>query len=1140
MNVLHLAIFLLGGFEATLDGSLVTGFKTEKARALLAYLAVERERAHRRQSLVGVLWPDYPEKYARANLRQILTNLRQVLKDVERQVPILLVEGETIQINPESDFWLDVMAVEKAASASQAEVSIDDLRTAIAQYRGGFLEGFSLKDSPVFDHWTYALHERYQGMASTILGRLGDYNERTHDYEKAADYARRRLELEPWQEQAHRQLMRLLVMKGQRLEALAQYEACRKALKNELGVEPSAETIRLYESIRDGDLSSVDQTKHRFHNLPVQLTSFIGRETETAFVCKLLSEHRMVTLTGSGGTGKTRLCLQAAEVLFEHYPNGIMLVELSALADPLLVPQAVASSLNLDEMPGKNILDSLQDYLRSKHFLLILDNCEHLLEACTSLADRLLRSCPELTILASSREILGVVGEASYRVPPMALPDTSHLPPVEKLAEYDAVRLFVERARLVSPGFGVTESNAVSVAQVVSRLDGIPLAIELAAARLRILSVKQVAQRLDDVFRLLTGGSRTVLPRHQTLRALIDWSYNLLTDPERILLRRLSVFAGEWTLEAAEQVCTYALEACQPLCPEDFLDLLLGLVDKSLILTTQGQDDEVRFRMLETIRQYAHEKLVDEKEAAAIRTRHLAFYLRLAQELGLKIHEHGQLQTLDRLELELDNLRLALEWALQTDVEAELRLVTAIHWFWQIRDFFTEAIEWLERGFEAEKQRFIETSRVLDRAIRAKALASLGHHYEIVISRSKKPMQDYARKFHEEALSIYRELDTEHNPELSQGMAWVLVRLGYYRLFSSDLAEVQVFGKDDPVQAQVFGLEALNICRSNGDTFGIGESLELLAACESNPARQLQLFQEKIAINEASGNIVGVAGTLLKIGVNAYYDGEYEKACEAFKECYRLEQQINHLRNIAFQLLQLGWISLALGDLLSADEYLKQSLALYNDLGNHDNDAEILFVQSQHRIAAGLFDQAAEVIESTWHIYQKTGSQVESGDVLYTRLRLARLVGNYPLAKNYADELLSLTEIYPHHVMWAKVELGHLALQNGDLGHAGILYREGLQLLINAHETWVLAYPLDGLALLAAQGNELERATRLFGTRWCRGFYHYFAPSERSQRDAIKNTLRAALGIGRFEQIYEESRSMTLEQVVMYALEDYD
>jgi predicted ATPase/class 3 adenylate cyclase len=408
------------------------------------------------------------------------------------------------------------------------------------------------------------------------------------------------------------------------------------------------------------------------NNLPVQLTSFIGREREKAEVRRLLSSTRVLTLTGSGGKGKTRLALQVAAEGLEGFPDGVWLVELAVLSDPSLVPKAVASALGVPEQQGRLLTETLVDGMRGKSVLVILDNCEHLVAACAHLTDVLLRACPNLRILATSREALGVTGETTWRVTSLSLPDPERLPPLDQFTEYEAIRLFVARAVAIAPQFAVTNRNALAVAQVCHRLDGIPLAIELAAARVKVLAVEQIAARLDDRFRLLTGGSRTALPRQQTLRAAMDWSYHLLSETERLLLRRLSVFAGGWALDAAEGICTGRnLEAT------DILDLLTSLVDKSLV-QAETHRGEARYRLLETVRQYARDRLVEASEEVDVRTRHRAWYVALAERADREPRGPRQ-----RIWRDHDNLRAALVWGKEDPggAEATLRLVGALTWF---------------------------------------------------------------------------------------------------------------------------------------------------------------------------------------------------------------------------------------------------------------------------------------------------------------------------------------------------------------------------------------------------------------------------------------------------------------------------
>ena len=367
------------------------------------------------------------------------------------------------------------------------------------------------------------------------------------------------------------------------------------------------------------------------NNLMQQATRFIGREKELDELKRMVARTRLLTLTGSGGCGKTRLSLQVAADSLERFPDGAWLVELAPLADPGLVPQAVATVLGLKEEPGKPIEQTLAHYLKDKRLLLLLDNCEHLLDGCARLVDTLVRQCPTLTILASSREALGIAGEQTYRVPSLSLPDPKQLHTLASVAPFEAVQLFIDRALLARADFEFTSQSASTLASICYRLDGIPLAIELAAARLRSLSLEEINRKLDQRFRLLTGGSRTALPRQQTLRALIDWSYDLLNQSEQTLFCRLAVFAGGWMLEAVQQVCSD-----ESADEWDAVDLLTSLIEKSLV-TAEDCNGATRYRLLETVRQYARDRLLESGEGERWRDRHLACFLAMAEEAAPKL-----------------------------------------------------------------------------------------------------------------------------------------------------------------------------------------------------------------------------------------------------------------------------------------------------------------------------------------------------------------------------------------------------------------------------------------------------------------------------------------------------------------------
>jgi predicted ATPase/DNA-binding CsgD family transcriptional regulator len=490
--------------------------------------------------------------------------------------------------------------------------------------------------------------------------------------------------------------------------------------------------------------------------LPLETTSFVGRGRELSEVEGLLGRTRLLTLTGVGGSGKTRLALRVAGRRTNE--GDVWWVELASLSGEGLVPRKVASTLGVAESPGRPTGELLVDYLESRKALLILDNCEHLVEACASLADVLLRACPDVRILATSREPLGVAGEVSWPIPPLSLPDTGRGRAPDDLLLYEAVGLFVERAGAVAPGFALTRENGPAVADLCARLDGMPLAIELAASRVRMLSVGQILERLDDRFRLLRG-NRTAVPRHRTLGTTIDWSHDLLSEKEKILFRRLSVFAGGFTVEAAERVCPG-----EGLGEDEILELLSRLVDKSLVVVVRG-DEESRYRMLETVRQYASEKLRVSGEVGTVGRRHAGFFVALAEEARPAMVGPEQAAWMKRLEEEHDNLRAALGW-LKEEGEAEpgLRLAAALMRFWWFRGHLTEGRAWLEEMLGL-------TATPVRDEVRAKALRVLGA-LSYIHAEHAAGGWDAARSRLEESLKIYRRLGDE------RGVAAVLQNLG--------------------------------------------------------------------------------------------------------------------------------------------------------------------------------------------------------------------------------------------------------------------------------------------------------------------------------------------------------------------------
>lgn len=609
-------------------------------------------------------------------------------------------------------------------------------------------------------------------------------------------------------------------------------------------------------------LKSLDRLPH---NLPRQLTSFIGRETEIEQVKSLLSGTALLTLTGIGGSGKTRLALQAAAELVDAYPDGVWLVELGQLSDPDRIPQAVAEVLGVHEPPNRSLVEALIHHLDGKELLLVLDNCEHLLRACGELVERLLRSCHGLQILTTSREGLGIWGEQTLTVPSLSVPDVHPLPPLETLAEYATVRLFVERGVAALPDFRLTDANAPTVASICERLDGIPLAIELAAARVRALPVDEIAQRLEDRFRLLTGGSRTALPRHQTLQATMDWSYELLSPEEKRLLQRLSVFTGGFTLEAAERVCPG-----RGIDSSDVLDLLTSLVEKSIVSFT-GDRERRRYRLLETVRQYARQRLYEAGGVTELRDSHLEYFLALADRvrphLGFFLPREETTSWLERLAPEYDNFRAALSWSLEHGdrVDLGVELAHALHWFWYARGYFKQERELL--------QRLLNEVDGIPTAVRAQGLVTEGYLacWQGDFPTAASPLS--------EALDLFRAMDDR------AGATFALHGLGYVDLGRGDLTSAHSKFKAAAEEAQT--LE---------DKWLISFTLHFLGQVEAHRGDRNQasalIHDGLAALRQAGGNIQGEAFSLFHLGHIAQLNGDVEDAQDHYRKSLQLFNQL--------------------------------------------------------------------------------------------------------------------------------------------------------------------------------------------------------------------------------------------------------
>jgi predicted ATPase/class 3 adenylate cyclase/tetratricopeptide (TPR) repeat protein len=805
------------------------------------------------------------------------------------------------------------------------------------------------------------------------------------------------------------------------------------------------------------------------HNLPMQMTTFIGREKEMIEIKQAIHDHRLVTLTGAGGTGKTRLALQVAADLLDQFSDGVWFVELALIVDPELIPQTILTATEVQIQQGRSALDSLIDFLGEKTSLVVLDNCEHLIEACTKLADTLLHSAPNLKILASSREALGVKGEQAWHVPSLSTPDLKHLPATEQLSQYEAVRLFIDRAVLVQPHFEINNENAPAIAQICYRLDGIPLALELAAARVRVLKVEQIAERLNDRFRLLTGGSRTALPRQQTLRATIDWSYDLLSESERLLIKRLAVFMGGCTLEIVEQVCSD-----DRINADDILDIISHLVDKSLI-SVDEQTKHTRYRMLEMVRQYAQEKLFESGEGEKARDRHLQAFFELAEEAEAELTGARQIEWLDRLEVELGNLRAALEWTIESNIEAGLRMGAALWRFWLVRGYETEGQEWLE-------QLLVAADHAQDPSPlwRPKAL--------YVASDLSLKQSDYTRALAlaEESLALCRKMEDR------QQLAFSLAIAGRAASLMDDQARVGILCKES--------LELFRTARNERGAALALSYLSYLAYAQDDLEQAKTILEECLGLQKKMADKWGITETINMLGQIARTRGDYERAIEMHEEGLELARELGSKPGIVYALNLLAWALREQGDFKRASLLYEECLAKARELGY------------KLRIMGAL--NGLGVIAWRQGDFERARTLLEEGMVM------RKEIGN----KSW--------------IVYGQNNLGDALRAEGDTAQAAVLYKEALTItLTNIHySNWDM---LDCLRRIAVVTADQKRAAILFGAVdvLLKNGKIPLSPLDRADYDRDIAAVRAQLDEATFSKAWNKGSSMTLEQAVAFAQE---
>lgn len=1075
-------ITLFGPIQVLIEGQPLPQLRSRKSLWLLALLTLRHDRPVEREWLAGTLWPDVNQTRAFSNLRPVVSELRQALGS----------QAHRIQSPNRSTLRLNLTGTDVDVRAFDAAIESRNLSTlerAVTLYRGPLLEGCT-------EEWVFPEREAREQKCLQVLQILGDSALEAGEYEAAAKYYRRSVGMDPWRDTARRGLMNALARKGDRNAALQIYRKYVAQLRETPHMALDEETHALYTRLR----AEVSQ-KIAPHSVtvpsqpataitgyvPHALTELIGREDECLEVADCLRRSRLVTLTGVGGIGKTRLAMALARDIVREYADGVWLVALDSLSEGPQVFVQIASVLKVKEEVGKSLPECVTEYLRQKQLLLVLDNCEHLLIASAEAVGRLLTECAHVRILATSREALGITGETVRMVPSLPTPNPAHLPEsrttlLRVLMEYESVQLFVERAESVQKTFTLTGNNAHIVALICFQLEGIPLAIELAAARVKAMTVEQIAARLNDHLGLLTGGSRTAQARQQTLRATLDWSYALLTESERLLLQRLSVFAGGWTLEAAEAICTDSeATSTSPslLKQSDFLPLLAALVDKSLLTFAEGEAQAGgRYRMLEMVRQFAGERLAESGEAPFLTIRHQDWFVALAEEADPRLSGPEQAEWLRRLATEYDNLRVILARSEQGACSAEsaLRLACALRLFWYIRGDFGEARKYLAQTL-GHRDTQARTS------LRAKAL---------------------------------------------NGLAAIVRR------------------QSDSALALALFEESLAIRRERGDSKGMAETMGNLGIIQhdlGNYAAARALYEESLSLRRQLGDRPGIALTLANLGSSALNQGDFARARGLLEEGLLLYKELGDRSKIAWVLNTLGSVTSAMGDLIQAEALHEESLSHLQELGDRNGIAWTCNYQGNIAFRQGDYTRAQALHQKGLSIFRNLGEEYGIAMSLQYLGETAFEQGELAAAHSLYEESLSIFKErrLKRGIAWTLSKLGSVAYARSDNATGRALYKECLPLFKEIGEKTGTLTTLHTLAS-AVQGHDVNFAVSLWGAvhslRESTG--KVMSLKEQEKYEQQMSQIHSAMGEDAFVTAWEAGRALTWEQAANYALEKLD
>jgi predicted ATPase len=900
-------INLFDGLSVQVGEQSLRQFQTYKTGALLAYLAFYQQKQHPREQLINLLWPDAEPTAARNRLTQALVWLRPRLEpsDLERGT-LLISDRHTIGLESPS-LQTDVAEFEEALLIADSRIEpvlqIESLRRAIDLYRGELLPGY-------YEDWVLTERQRLFNQFLSALQRLAGLYEQTQEYDRALDCARRALTADPVSEEVHLALIRLLALTGQPAASLRQYHEMEQILMRELDEEPSGAALALLNQIRRSEPEIVRLQPSLWtaaQRLPAPLTRFFGRTEEIAQIRSLICEDqvRLLCLIGGGGCGKTRLAIEVAKQLSSGYNGAVWFVPLSDIHDGTLIPKTIADIVRIPGAETSASLELVCEWLSWRPALLVLDNLEHIIGEVGPLIQDMLSRVPSLTILTTSRQRVGVSGEREVAVAPLPTPSfsASEIVDPDALLKSDSVQLFVDRAQSVRPSFQVTKENAGVLARLMNRLEGIPLAMELCAAWAQTLTPSQMLTQLSQPFDLLVSRHSEISPRHQSLRAMLDYSWEQISPELQSFFRRLSVFRSGWTLEAAHAVCLATdKETDTASSLTQALDLLTALRERSLISVDEA-GSEMHYRMLETVREFAAEKQAMVSAIEEVRRRHAEYFLSVAERAAPHLTSQDQAKWLNRLEYEHDNFRAALAWAVSCD-EAHfgLKLAGALTPFWEGRGYLGEGQQWLARLLALQNPR--TDSEALE--LRANALNARGH-----LGRNQGFSQDIDHVM-EEAVTLWRQIGDQRGLSASlQTLATI------------------AYSREDTPTARKYLHEGLRLARSLQDRSLMARALHNLgniALARREWERATTYYTESLGLYRATGNLNRAAHVLNNLGLVSRYQEDYQTAVSLFHESLETGRELGDRSAMALTSLNLGTINRLKGHYTSARSFLNEAI----------------------------------------------------------------------------------------------------------------------------------------------------------------------------------------------------------------------